>query len=133
MISFPPRLRYDQGHLRDRLLQEGREGPAARQVDGPRVPEGWSLHRKFRLLVSDTLLICISLHRPELQSVITKKAIQHQNMSVCITCPPPAFTRVYSLPPRLRCPLLPLVHQVIWGRAVGNQHAGRAAVSGPVQ
>lgn len=47
------RLRNDQRHLRDRLLQEGREGPASCQVDGARVSERRSLHSTFGLLVSN--------------------------------------------------------------------------------
>lgn len=53
-LSLPHRLRHDQRHLRDGLLQEGGEGSAASQVDGSWVSEGRGLHRKFRLLVSHT-------------------------------------------------------------------------------
>lgn len=35
--------------------------------------------------------------------------------------------------PRVSVVSRPLVFQVVWGRAVGSQHAGRAAVPGPVQ
>lgn len=52
-LGFFARLWYDERHLWDRLLQEGREGTASCQVDGTRVPKGWSLHCTFRLLVSD--------------------------------------------------------------------------------
>lgn len=58
VTSFIPRLWYDERHLRDRLLQERREGPAACQVDGAWVSEGWRLHRSLWLLVSDTTFTC---------------------------------------------------------------------------
>lgn len=56
-FSPPHRFWDDERHLWDRLLPEGREGAAARALDVPRVPQGWSLHHALWRLVRETFPI----------------------------------------------------------------------------
>lgn len=110
LCSLAARFRHDKRHLRDRLLQEGWEGPASCQMDGPRIFEGRGLHSSLGLLVSRPCAQTLSSARRRVS--LFKERL-------------PNWSRDFNS-------ASVSIVQVLWRGAVGDQYSGWAALPGAV-